>query len=60
MRKGDTVMRRVAKWLVIGFVALVVLLAIAITLTVGWRPFVGPKSRPLTSRTFERTPQRLE
>jgi len=33
-------MGRVAKWLVIGFFALAVLLAIAITLTVGWRPFV--------------------
>jgi mono/diheme cytochrome c family protein len=53
-------MGRVAKWMVITFVALAVLLAIAITLTVGWRPFIGPKSRPLTSRTFERTPQRLE
>jgi Cytochrome C oxidase, cbb3-type, subunit III len=37
---------------------LVVLLAIAITATIGWRPFFGPRARPLTSRTFERTPQR--
>jgi hypothetical protein len=46
--------------LLIGLVALVVLIAIGITLTIGWRPLVGPKARPLTSRTFERTPQRLE
>jgi hypothetical protein len=25
-----------------------------------WRPILGPRARPLTSRTFERTPQRLE
>jgi mono/diheme cytochrome c family protein len=60
MQKGARLMGRVAKWLVIGFVALVVLLAIGISLTVGWRPFIGAKSRQLTSRTFERTPQRLE
>ena len=40
--------------------SLAVLLAVAITLTIGWRPFLGPQTRPLTSRTFERTPQRLE
>jgi mono/diheme cytochrome c family protein len=37
----------------------VVLLLAAISLTIGWRPFLGPKARPLTARTFERTPQRL-
>lgn len=30
-----------------------------ITFTIGWRPFIGPKARPLTSRKFEATPQRL-
>lgn len=53
-------MARLGKWLLIGVLVLVAVLAIAITLTVGWRPFIGPKARPLTSRTFERTPQRLE
>lgn len=38
---------------------LVVLLSIAITFTIGWRPFLGPKARPLTDRKFERTPGRL-
>ena len=31
-----------------------------ITATVGWRPFLGPKARPLTDRRFEPTPARLE
>ncbi|HZO99416.1 MAG TPA: c-type cytochrome [Terriglobia bacterium] len=38
---------------------LVVFLAIGISLTIGWRPFLGPKARPLTDRKFERTPERL-
>src|SRR3982751_3679197 len=32
---------------------LVLILAIGITFTVGWRPFLGARSRPLTSRHFE-------
>jgi mono/diheme cytochrome c family protein len=36
------------------------LLAAAITATVGWRPFLGPKARPLTERRIEPTPARLE
>jgi hypothetical protein len=40
-------------------VGLVVLLSIAVSLTIGWRPFIGPRARPLTHRTFERTPERL-
>ena len=38
----------------------IVAISAAITLTIGWRPFIGPKARPLTSRQFERTPQRVE
>lgn len=38
---------------------ILVLVAVAITFTIGWRPFIGPRARPLTSRTFERTPERL-
>jgi hypothetical protein len=52
-------MRRFGKWFLIALGSLVVLLAIVITLTIGWRPFFGPKARALTDRTFERTPQRL-
>jgi hypothetical protein len=40
-------------------VSLVVVLTILISLTIGWRPFIGPRARPLTSRTFARTPERL-
>ena len=40
-------------------VGLVVVLSVAISLTIGWRPFIGPRARPLTDRTFESTPQRL-
>ncbi len=39
--------------------SLVVVLSVAISLTIGWRPFIGPRARPLTNRTFESTPQRL-
>ena len=53
-------MRRFGKWFLIALGSLVVLLAIAITLTIGWSPFLGPKTRALTNRTFERTPQRLD
>lgn len=53
-------MGRRGKHLLIGVIVLAGLLALGITLTIGWRPFIGPKARRLTSRTFERTPQRLE
>jgi hypothetical protein len=49
--------RRVALWSVLGVVAV---LLIAITMTVGWRPFIGPAARAVTDRTFESTPERLE
>jgi mono/diheme cytochrome c family protein len=39
---------------------LAVLLVAGVTMTIGWRPVIGPNTRPLTNRTFERTPQRLE
>jgi mono/diheme cytochrome c family protein len=41
------------------FAALIVVLAAAITFTVGWRPFIGPRTRPLSARKFESTPARL-
>jgi len=53
-------MGRFGKWSVIILLSLVVLLAIAISLTIGWRPILGPRARALTNRTFERTPERLE
>jgi mono/diheme cytochrome c family protein len=52
-------MKKLAKVLGWSLVALAVLLAAGITLTVGWRPFIGPRSRTLTARKFENTPARL-
>lgn len=53
-------MRTFSKILLILLAAVFVLLVAAISFTVGWRPFLGPKTRPLTARKFESTPQRLE
>jgi mono/diheme cytochrome c family protein len=50
-------------WLKILFIALVLLLVVAgvgAVKILGPRAFLGPRSRPLTNRTFERTPARLE
>jgi mono/diheme cytochrome c family protein len=47
---------RILGWLLAAFVAV---LPLAITLTIGWRPFVGPRARPLTNRRFESTQERL-
>lgn len=52
-------MKRFARILGFALIAVIVLLAIGITFTVGWRPFIGPKARPLANRTFTATPQRL-
>jgi mono/diheme cytochrome c family protein len=52
-------MPKILKIAVFVVVGLIVVLAIAISLTIGWRPFIGPRVRPLTNRTFERTPERL-
>ena len=51
-------MKKFLKIVVVLVLCLCVLFAAAITFTVGWRPFIGPRARPLTSRVFERTPQR--
>lgn len=48
---------RIAVWTAAGFL---VLLVVAITFTIGWRPIIGPRARPLTERKFESTPERLE
>lgn len=53
-------MTRLGKTLLIAVIVLLVLVAAGISLTIGWRPFLGPKTRPLTARRFEPTPQRLE
>jgi hypothetical protein len=48
-------MKRIVGW---SSGTLLTVLAIAISVTIGWRPVVGAKSRPLTDRLFERTPAR--
>jgi Cytochrome c len=52
-------MKKLGRILLICAVALCVLLPVVITFTIGWRPFLGPKKRALTSRQFERTPERV-
>ena len=41
-------------------IALLILVSIVITFTIGWRPIIGPKARRLTDRKFEATQARLE
>jgi mono/diheme cytochrome c family protein len=53
-------MKKLGKILLWVVITLVVLLVVAISLTIGWRPFIGPRARTLTARKFESTPQRLE
>ncbi len=52
-------MKKVAKVCVWSFAVLAVLLAIAVTFTIGWRPFIGAKARTVTQVKFESTPARL-
>jgi mono/diheme cytochrome c family protein len=52
-------MKRFLKISLIVVLCLVTVLAVAITATIGWRPFIGPRARPLTNRTFQSTPERL-
>ncbi len=47
------------KWIGITLLVIILLVVGAISLTIGWRPFIGPKARPLTNRKFEATPERL-
>jgi mono/diheme cytochrome c family protein len=48
--------KKVAAW---GFTTVVTATVVLITVTVGWRPVLGAKSRPLTDRKIERTPERM-
>src|SRR3990172_13191181 len=52
-------MRRALKVAGVAFLVLCLLLAAAVSLTIGWRPFIGPRARPLSDRKIERTPERL-
>jgi mono/diheme cytochrome c family protein len=60
VRKQEAIsVQRFAKWSLIVLAGLMALLAVAITMTVGWRPILGPRARPLSNRVFDRTPERL-
>jgi hypothetical protein len=52
--------KKFGKVLSIGVLGLLVLAAAVISLTIGWRPVLGPRARTATARKFERTPARLE
>lgn len=52
-------MNKLGKTLGVAFVVLVLVVAAVITFTVGWRPFIGPTTRPLTAQKFQSTPERL-
>jgi hypothetical protein len=52
-------MKKLGKILLICVAVLAVLLPVAITFTVGWRPFFGPKARVTTNRQLERTRERV-
>jgi mono/diheme cytochrome c family protein len=58
--KGNALMKLLKKIILIVAAALVVLIPLGITFTIGWRPFIGPRVRPVTDRKFESTAARLE
>ena len=59
-RKSVYLIMKTARIAGIVVLVIAVLLGLAITFTVGWRPFIGPKARRLTDRKFEASPSRLE
>jgi mono/diheme cytochrome c family protein len=52
--------RRLARMAGYALIAILLLLVVAISATVGWRPLLGPRMRPVTSRRFEATPARMQ
>jgi mono/diheme cytochrome c family protein len=52
-------MKKILNVLLWSLAALVAVLVVGITVTIGWRPFVGPRARPLTTRRFAPTSERL-
>jgi mono/diheme cytochrome c family protein len=47
---------KILGWLLL---VIILLLPVAISFTIGWRPFIGPRTRETTTRTFQSTPERL-
>jgi mono/diheme cytochrome c family protein len=52
-------MKKIAKTCLWVLVCLLVLMVAAISLTIGWRPFIGPRMRDTTDRHFVSTPERV-
>jgi len=52
-------MSRPVRLALVAVAALVVLVALVVSATIGWRPILGPRARALADRTFEATPARL-
>jgi mono/diheme cytochrome c family protein len=48
------------KTLLVVLSVVVAVIAVGLPAAVGIRPFIGANARPLTNRTFDRTPERLE
>jgi mono/diheme cytochrome c family protein len=48
------------RYVIVSFAVLVVLLAVGISATIGWRPIIGPKRRATDSRVYQATPERLK
>jgi mono/diheme cytochrome c family protein len=59
MKRWGRILVRHRKAYIGAFAALLIVAAVGITFTIGWRPFLGPRARPLTLRKFEATPERL-
>lgn len=53
-------MAKFVKGVGIGVFVVVILVVVGISATIGWRPFIGPRTRTLTDRKFEATPERLK
>jgi mono/diheme cytochrome c family protein len=52
-------MKRLKKFALVVVSLLAAVVVVGVPAVVGVRPFIGAKARPLTNRTFERTPSRL-
>jgi cytochrome c553 len=51
-------MKGMRKNVIVAIGALTLILVVGISLTAGWRPFLGPRARPLLDGSFLRTPER--
>src|SRR3974377_244076 len=51
--------RRLARITAYGILVLFVVTVFVITLTVGWRPVIGARTRSLTARKFQPSPERM-